>query len=332
MKLFSSRQTLRFLSAAFALAAGSVAANADIVPVDLPPEPAPQAAAIDLPLRPGERLLPTGDGECSVIVFAPNEGRYERFAAYWSKARWIGECRFGLAHGDGTIAGIAGDWSVDTAMLYGIEVNPAEITTSEVGQDGVMSWNSATDSLNFFSGTAFSDVSTKRYVIRLDRESGGELELGELVATWYGSDYLERHTFDDTGRERTMSVSVWNIDTFCGFGLPEEFKPVEKEVKQICKKSTDKHVLLRREGFEADPWEDRPITWLKSCPYNKTRKTYDCGKLVRSALGKEADEVEAFLTEGDADARRAARQEIIDRYAPLEEAAAAESVLVNEAD
>lgn len=331
MKLFPSRLTLTFCSAAFAVLAGCLAANADIIPLGSPSELQAHQPGIDLPLRAGERLLPTADGACSVIVFAPNDGRYERFAAYWSKARWVGECRFGLAHGEGAITGMDGTWSVDTEMLYGIEINPAEITISEVGQDGAMSWTSASDSLNFFSGTAFSDLSSKRYVIRLDRDPGGELELGDLISAWYGPDYLERHTFDENGRERTMSVSVWNIDTFCGFGLPEEFAPVEKEVKKICRKNTDKHVLLRRDGFEADPWEDRPITWLKECPYNKTRRTYDCGKLVRSALGKEADELEAFLTEGDADARRAAQQEIIDRYAPLE-AAMAEPLLATETD
>jgi hypothetical protein len=318
MKIFGSRQTRQFLSAALAAVAACVVANAEPVTLELSAEPAPSYLGEVLPLRPGERLVPTADGDCSVIVFAPHEGRYERFAAYWSKARWIGQCRFGLAHGDGAIAGVEGDWSVDTSMLYGIEINPAEVTTSEVGQDGALSWTSTTGNLNFFSGTAFSDLSTKRYVIRVEKEPSGDLELGDLVSTWYGTDYLEKHTFDSDGRERTMSISTWNIDTYCGFGLPDEFKPVEKEVKKICKKNGDKHVLLRREGFEADPWEDRPITWLKACSYSKTRRTYDCGPLVRTALGKDAAELETFLTDGDAAARSAARQEIIDRYAELE--------------
>ncbi|MBK8199849.1 MAG: hypothetical protein IPK75_15980 [Acidobacteria bacterium] len=314
------RPALSALCATLAVLAPGFAASADAPPLDSGTGPAPVFDATNLPLRPGERLLATADGDCSVIVFAPHDGRYQRFANYWQKARWIGPCRFGLAHGDGTIAGVDGDWSVETSMLYGIEINPAEITNSVVGQDGALSWTSSNGNLNFFSGTAFSDLATKRYVIRVEKEPAHELELGDLVATWYGTDYLERHTFDADGRERTMSVSAWNIDTYCGFGLPDEFKPVEKEVKKICKKNGDKHVLLRRDGLEADPWEDRPITWVKACAYNKARRTYDCGKLVKEALGKDVGELETFLTDGDAAARKVAMQEIIDRYAPLEAA------------
>ncbi|MFN7165043.1 MAG: hypothetical protein ACK4P2_09525, partial [Hyphomonas sp.] len=51
---------------------------------------------IELPLRPGERVVPTASSDCSVVVFAPHEERYERFAAYWRTAEWQGYCRFGL--------------------------------------------------------------------------------------------------------------------------------------------------------------------------------------------------------------------------------------------
>ncbi len=314
MTFFFSRQTLQFLAAAFA---ASLSANAETAP--LPLEPAPNYLGIELPLRPGERVVPTAGGDCSVVVFAPHEERYERFAAYWRTAQWNGYCRFGLAHGKGTIAGVNGNWSVETSMVYGLEVNPAEIIKTEVGQDGVLSWDPSIDTLNFFSGAAFSDLKSTRYVIRLEREPAGDLELGDMVSDWYGQDYLEKHTFDDTGREWTTSVSVWNVDTYCGLGLPAEFKPFEKEVKKACKKTADNLVIFRREGFEADPWAERPITWLKSCPVNRTRNINDCGKLVKEALGKEAAELDKFLTEGDMAARRAARQEIFDRYAPLEE-------------
>ncbi len=313
MTFFFSRQTRQFLAAAFA---ASLTANAETAPLAL--EPAPNYLGIELPLRPGERVVPTAGGDCSVVVFAPHEERYERFAAYWRTAEWNGYCRFGLAHGKGTIAGVNGNWSVETSMVYGIEVNPAEIIKTEVGQDGVISWDPSIDTLNFFSGTAFSDLKSTRYVIRLEREPAGDIELGDMVSEWYGQDYLEKHTFDDTGREWTTSVSVWNVDTFCGLGLPAEFKPFEREVKKACKKTADKLVIFRREGYEADPWAERPITWLKSCPVIKIRDANDCGKLVREALGKDSAELDKFLVEGDTAARSAARQEIFNRYAPLE--------------
>ena len=329
MIAFWSRQALRFLSVPLAALCISLMAGAQVEEAADSPEAAPNYLGLELPLRPGERVVPTAGEDCSVVVFAPNEERYERFASYWRSAEWIGYCRFGLAHGKGSIAGVDGSWSVQTEMVYGLEVNPAEATETVTGQDGVMTWNSPTDTLNFFSGTAFSDLTSKRYVIRLEKGPAGELELSDLVSGWYGTDYLERHTFDKSGREWTMSVSAWNVDTYCGLGLPAEFKPYEKEVKKACKKDGANLVLFKREGFEAEPWASRPITWLKSCPYNKVRRVNDCGELVRSALGKEADELETLLTEGDAAARSAARQEIIDRYAPLE-AVVEEPLLVDD--
>lgn len=317
MRAFWSRQRLHFVSVILAASVASLPAHPE-PEAGVPEIAAPDYLGIELPLRPGERVLPTAGGDCSVVVFAPHEERYARFAAYWRTAQWNGYCRFGLAHGAGTITGTEGNWSVETSMVYGLEVNPADSITAEVGQDGAISWDPSIDSLTFFSGPAFSDLAAKRYVIRLEKEPSADLELGDMVSGWYGQDYLEKHTFDENGREKTISVSVWNVDTYCGLGLPAEFKPFEKEVKKACKKSADQLVLLRREGFEADPWSERPITWLKSCPVNKARNTNDCGKLVKEALGKEVAELDAFLTEGDAAARAAARQEIIDRYSALE--------------
>ena len=320
-----SRRTLQSVTLSLAAFGAGLAATAETAPLPA----APDYPGNEQPLRPRERVVPTAGGDCSVIVFAPHEERFERFAAYWRTAQWNGYCRFGLAHGAGTITGVEGNWSAETSMVYGLEVNPAESITTETGQDGAISWDPALDTLNFFSGTAFSDLKSKRYVIRLEKEPPGDLDLGDMVSDWYGQDYLEKHTFDENGREKTISVSVWNVETFCGLGLPDEYRSFEKEVKRSCKKTADKLVLLRREGFEADPWSDRPITWLKSCPVNKARNMNDCGKLVKEALGKEADELDKFLAEGDAAARAAARQEIIDRYAPLE-AAIEEPLLVGD--
>lgn len=325
MQNVPSSQMFPFLAASLAALLFSHVAHAQTHEVAMPPaeptelaESTPNYLGLELPLLPGERVLPTANGECSVVVFAPHEELYTRFAAFWRKANWNGYCRFGLAHGRGIISGTEGGWNIQTEMVYGLEVNPAEVTTTHVGPDGVITWNSPADTLHFFSGTAFSDPASKRYVIRYETEPASELELDDLSSDWYGTDYLERRTFDSDGREITMSVSEWNVDTFCGFGLPPEFKSFEKEVKKACKKNTDKRVLFRREGFGADPWASRPITWLKSCPVNKALGTSDCSKLVKEAIGKDAAQLETFLTEGDESARMAARQEIIDRYAPLE--------------
>lgn len=329
MKPIWSRQTLKFLSAALAACAAGLSARADMVPPEMTAGPALSPPTVDLPLRPGERLVPTADGACSVVVFAPHEERYERLAAYWSKARWVGECRFGLAHGDGQIAGVAGNWTVDAAMLYGTETGRSEVAVMPVGEVGGFAWSPAAETLNYFTGAAFSDTGSVRYAIHLEREPSGELELGDLGSDWYGSDYLERYAFDKTGRETAMSVSVWNVDTYCGLGLPDEFKRFEKEVKKACKKTADKLVLIRREGFVADLWSERPITWLKSCPVNKGSRLNDCGQIVADALGKEAGPLETLLTEGDSAARLAAEQEIMHRFAPLEAALGEELLSVS---
>lgn len=330
MILSRARETLRTLSVLFsALLLGAAAAAQADEAVAEPETAAPNYLGLELPLRPGERVLPTADGSCSVVVYAPHEELYTRLAAFWSKANWNGYCRFGLAHGKGTISGTEGDWSIDTAMVYGLEVNPAEVTTTEVGKDGALSWISPSDMLHYFSGSAYSDPDAKRYVIRLGNNADDVLELDDLATDWYGTDYLERHTFNDEGREWVMSVSAWNVDTYCGLGLPAEFKPFEKEVRKACKSKGKPLVLFRREGLGADPWTSRKIAWLKSCPYNKMLRVTDCGKIVMEAVGDDAKELEAMLVNGDEAARTAAKQEILDRYAPLE-AVVEEPLLVDD--
>lgn len=329
MKPFWFSQIFRYLSATLAACVARLAAGADMVPPELTDPPVLTPPAADLPLRPGERLVPTADGACSVIAFAPHEERFERIAAYWSRALWIGDCRFGLAHGDGKIASVAGNWTVDASMLYGTEIGRSEVAIIPAGQADGFAASVPADTLNYFTGTAFSDTGSVRYAIHLERQPQGELELGDLGSDWYGSDYLERYAFDKSGRETAMSVSVWNVDTYCGLGLPDEFKRFEKEVKKACKKTADKLVLIRREGFAADHWSERPITWLKSCPVNKGSRLNDCGQIVEDALGKEFAQLETLLTEGDSAARQAAEQEIIDRYASLEAALGEELLSVS---
>ena len=330
MRSFRSRPASRVLSAAISALVMGLAAGAAPAPVEALAE-APPVPGGALPLRPGELLVPTADGACSVVVFAPHEEGYNRLAAYWRGTTWTGACRFGLAHGEGAVAALDGKWRTETVMVYGTEINPAEAKKSEAKQDGAVSWTSVTGKLNFFSGAAFNDLEAARYVIRLERKPARDLELGDLVADWYGSDYLERHTFDEDGREEIMSVSAFNIDAYCGLGFPDEFKRFEKDMQKACKKTGERLVLIRREGLASDLWVDRPITWLKACPINKARQVSDCGPLVRSALSKEAAELEAFLTDGDAADRNAAEQEIIARYKPLEDAFAA-SLLINVQD
>lgn len=325
------RQTLRPVPVVLAALLASLTAGAAPAPPEPRSETVPSIPGSLLPLRSGELAVPTADGTCSVVVFAPHQERFDRLTAYWKQANWTGACRFGLAHGEGAIAAADGSWSQDTVMLYGTEVNPAEITKTQTAQDGAKLWTSISGTLNFFSGPAFNDVKSKRYTIRLDREPSRDLELGDMVSDWYGTDYLERRTFDEDGREQVMSVSAWAVTTYCGLGLPDEFKSYPNEVKKACKKTGDKLVLLRREGAASDLWVDRPITWLKSCPISKSSKANDCGALVRSALSKEAAELEAFLTDGDIAARSAAEQEIIDRYKPFEDAYAA-SLLIKVRD
>lgn len=321
MRVIWFRQAQKaIISAAVCVIAGALA-GAETSPPDIPAEKAPSFLGIELPLRPGERLVPTAEGDCSVVIFAPHEERYERLAGYWNRAQWIGPCRFGLAHGEGLIVGTDGYFTISATMLYGLEVTAPEITRSGVFESDEISWDTSFGTLNFHTGKAFSDVSAARYVVHYENQADGPLEFDDHVSVWSGTNYLEKYTFDGEGREWSMSVSTWNVDTYCGLGLPPEFKPFEKEVKKACKKnSPQKLVMLRREGHLEEPWASRPVTWLKSCAVNRNTRANECGKLVSEALGKEAKEFETLLTKGDAAARTEAEQEIIARYAPLEQA------------
>jgi len=93
--------------------------------------------ASDLPLRPGERLLPMADGACWVFVFALHEARYQPFADNWSRAQWIGDCRFGLTQGDGRMAGIVGKCKVDASKLYVRDMDRSEVDVTRSGQGGM---------------------------------------------------------------------------------------------------------------------------------------------------------------------------------------------------
>lgn len=321
MSLIWLRRTQLFLLSAAACLIAGAATSAETAPTDIPGEPEPSFLGIELPLRPGERLVPTADGNCSVVIFAPHEERYERLAGYWSRAQWLGPCRFGLAHGEGLIVGTDGFFTLAATMLYGLEVTAPEISRAGLFRSGEISWDTSFGTLTFHTGEAFSDTSAARYVVRYESQPDGPLEFDDLVSVWSGTNYLEKHTYDADGREWTMTVSAWNVDTYCGLGMPPEFKPFEKEVKKACKKNArEKLVVLRREGHQQEPWASRDVTWLKSCPVNRNTRGNECGKLVSQALGKQAAEFENLLTKGDAEARSAAEQEILDRYAPLEEA------------
>ena len=69
MRHSRSRRTLKLVSLSLAAFVADLAATAETAPLPA----APDYPGIELPLRPGERVVPTAGGNCSVIVFAPHE-------------------------------------------------------------------------------------------------------------------------------------------------------------------------------------------------------------------------------------------------------------------
>lgn len=278
----------------------------------------PTFLGIDLPLRPGERLVPIGDGTCSAVIFAPHNELADRLSKYWSDNEWFGGCRFGLAHGRGYAVNPRSNSVSDKVMMYGVEIVDPISAKQESMDGGALSWTGTRYTMVSYSGPAFSDLRAVRYIYYFMNSDGADLTLVDLVSAWFSSNYLERHSFAQDGREWTMSISALDVAPYCGKDLAAEFKPFSKEIKKACGiKKSSKLILHRREGYWNDAWAHRKVTWAKAC-MPKDGFT-ECGGLLREGLGKEASEFETTQAQRQ-ELRQALVKEIAERYASLEAA------------
>ncbi|MFN7180974.1 hypothetical protein [Hyphomonas sp.] len=318
MKVFWFRQALQLLPGALAglfawavFGAGMAAAQAQLTT-----EKVPTFLGMDLPLLPGERVIPTADPQCSVVAFAPGETRYNRFVSFWQNRTWTGACRFGLAHGKGYAVGVSDNSSLELNMLYGLEIAPPESFQTKYWSDGT-AYRDKTH--NHLAGTVFSDLGAVRYRWQSSEGSSRASTLADISGWWLLSSYLQKQSFDAAGNERVMTIVEVNVAAQCG-NVQEPFKAFASEVKKACGvKIPEKHILVRREGLSSEPTDSHKIVWAKACKVPKNYSWAECAEHLPAAIGNDIAELNAILA-GDAAARAAAEQEIMARYAPLEQA------------
>lgn len=295
---------LRFALLAAAMIPASLAAHAQAFTLP-PPEKVPTFLGIDLPLRPGERLLPLGNSGCSMVVFAPKPAHYEAQSRQYKQWEWSGACRFGLIHGNGdfSLPDVSGS-AYEISAIYGTPFFPTR-------------YQHATSAYHWaYSGTAFSELSTKR----MNFSGSGDLENLDRFEKTSGNVFgIFLDAFDTAGTARTVSISSAEVSYVCANDNEDIYKPFAKEVKKVCSRNqAGQFVVYRREGSAVLSYEN-PIVWLKACPLNKGTRQADCPALMRDAIGKHDAELETILA-GSPAARPVMIQEILNRYAPLEAA------------
>ncbi len=279
-----------------------------------PPEKVPTFLGIDLPLRPGERLVPIGNEECSFVVFAPKPEQFEEYRKAYEKSSWLGACRFGLAHGQGFFQSEASNTIVEVQALYGTRLTPA-VKLTNAGQYDY-----------FVSGPAFNDLSTKTLIAYgVDGSYSKASRLPQLEEYWLWPGYLQYLAYDEAGNIRKISISSPDLSYLCFPDVPAEYmaeyKAFEGEIKKTCRrKNADKHIMVRREGLASNSSFTPPVVWMKTCPlYSKYTDETVCGDVLREAIGKDYAAF-AAIEAGSPAARAAATNEIFARFAPLEQA------------
>ena len=313
------RRVLRVLPAALAglimwSAAGALPASAQ---VPLTTEKVPTLAGMDLPLRPGERIIPTASEDCSVIAFAPDKTRHDRFANFWKKRTWVGACRFGLAHGAGFAVAVSDSSALEMTMVYGLEIVKQATWEDIPYRDEPGTYRRKTS--NFLVGAAFSDLSAVRYRLKAFDSYEPVRTIAQAAADWMTDSYLQVQTFDAAGNERVLHLLQADVAGQCD-SVGERYKAFASEVKKACRtKPADKQLLIRTEGPSSVPPDNHQVVWAKACPVAKGDSWAECNELLREALGSDWAGFEAAIA-GDGAARAAAKAEIFARFAPLERA------------
>ncbi|MBA4337954.1 MAG: hypothetical protein C0421_03820 [Hyphomonas sp.] len=299
---------LRFALLAAALIPASLAAHAQGFTLP-PPEKVPTFLGIDLPLRPGERLVPIGNEGCSFVVFAPKPEQFEESRKVWEKYKWLGACRFGLAHGQGMIQSESSNTPTEALALYGTLISPAVTLTNGDRLD------------YFFSGTAFNDLSSKSLrAYGYDGRDDDPSRLATFEEIWIWQGFLDFSAYDASGNIRKITITSPDLYYLCDAELPAEYKAFDGEIKKTCRrKKAGKHMLVRREGSASVSFYNHPVVWMKTCPLFENTNENECDRVLREAIGKDYAAF-AAIEAGSPAARAAAISEVFARYASLEQA------------
>ncbi len=269
----------------------------------LPPaEKVPTFLGIDLPLHPGEQLLPWGDSGCSYTQFAPRKEQIESLLSL-KGAQWAGACRFGLVHGRGYASAENIPPINEANVLYGAGI-PRSVS---VRLNGIVD-------RTFWTGSAFNASDTKQltFVTGDPSMKGKIVELTDLENGWDKDSLLLYNRVDMAANPKFTSVTASSAEYFCNTEPSGDYKVFAQKIKKDCGQRT-------KPQFSVERKDNGVVTWIKLCPGLKPSGHLDCGRFLHEAFGEESPDIDALIA-GSEEAIKAAIKERIDRYAPLEAA------------
>lgn len=283
----------------------------------LPVAKVPTFLGIDLPLRPGERLAPIGKGDCSAVIFAPHDTRFEWHSAFWANVEWVGACRFGLAHGNGSLV-LSDGRVVGKQMLYGLESFPARevATTRQFYGDG-SSGDLTLQTRTFYEGPSFSSLNRVQLEIVGYDFIDKVASLADVESMWMWKAHIQKYYFAPDGRELLISVAERNAP--CEGDVPAAYKPFLSAVRDVCGRKKSQRLLVLFEGYSDEPIAQHKIVNAVGCPVEKSSGFVECDKVLRKLIGKLSSDFEGIIA-GGAASRAAATREVFERFAPLEKA------------
>lgn len=278
-----------------------------------PPEKVPTFLGIDLPLHPGEQLVPWGDSGCSFAEFVPGTESIQLWRSL-KEAQWAGACRFGLAHGPGYLSSEKTVPMGESNVLYGVGV-PRSVS---IGLNGRVY-------RTFWSGNAFNGLDTKQLNFQSDDPSmKGEInKLDDLENAWEKDSLLSYAHVDITGNRTGSYITSLSAEYRCNTEPSGDYKVFAQQIKRDCGKRT-------KPQFSVERKDNGVVTWIKLCPGLKPSGHLDCGRFLHEAFGEEAPEIDSLIA-GSEEAIKAAIKERIDRYAPLEAAVEARATMAAQA-
>lgn len=281
---------------------------------------------INLPLRPGERVVPIGDGDCSVVVFAPDPTDLDYQTNYWKARNWSGACRFGLAHGEGGVGEQNSDWMDEAHFIYGtsFELPRRDHDPADFGQSGSNQSFGA-----FYRGTELASLKTEYFYYATGWSLENITSFSQIAESGLHLEMRLAHFFmDGSGRHRANETWLMNLGKLCGRTLPATMLGVSKAMATLCAdKSGNRIAIVRREGFASAPADEMVVSLVAPCKQYLDGKQ-GCRYQFEKAVGTLAADFNAALA-GDRAARTAMAQEIMDRYAPLEKAFAERLATMN---
>lgn len=287
----------------------SVAQNS-YVPID-------PFTGIALPLLPTEKLIPTADGKCSVLVSTTEVATKLKFS-------WLGGCRFGLAHGKG-YASENGKYFANT-YYYG---------TRPLQQRSFYKERARLYQNDLTLRGQFEEVLVKKNVEGLDLPSFSSSGQAVEYRAWSGNSGI---SYNFTSNGVSCPVKEWSspAEYFPGTIDVKGAAALEKAVKKMCgSKGSRKAAGVIGNFIQNDAalyvtvtqlsWQRINGKWtqgqktetIRLCAKEPKASRADCTAAITQLISPYLGKINAVI-EADKTAEKRAIEEITNRFAPLE--------------